>query len=141
MSATQVVPHYARSIPFGLRLRVRAAALAAAPLARLTPARLRVVLSWLRRGAAPAGYAEAAELRDATVGVSLQAAGPEGCLRRTLTVALLCRVRGIWPTWCVGVTALPPFGAHSWIEADGRMVGEDEPEGHFTKLIAIPAAT
>lgn len=139
MSATQVVPHFARSVPLGLRLRVRAAALVAAPLARLSPARMRVVLAWLRRGAAPAAYDDVRTLREATIGVSLRAAGPEGCLRRTLTIALLCRSRGIWPTWCVGVTTLPPFRAHSWVEAEGRIVGEDEPAGQFTKLIAIAA--
>lgn len=139
MSATQVVPHFARDVPFGLRLRVRVAALVAAPIARLSPARIRRVMTWLRRGAEPAGHDDAQKLRDATIGVSLRAAGPEGCLRRTLTVMLLCRSRGIWPTWCVGVTTVPPFRAHSWIEAEGRMVGEDEPDGHFAKLIAIPA--
>lgn len=139
MSATQVVPHFARDVPLRLRVGVRAASLLAAPLARLSPARIRTVLGWVRRGARPATYEDAAALRRATIGVSLLAAGPEGCLRRTLTVALLCRARGIWPTWCVGVTTLPPFRAHSWIEAEGRMVGEDEPAGHFATLIAIPA--
>lgn len=139
MSATQVVPHCSRGVPLRLRLRVRVASVLAAPLARLSPARIRAVLTWLRRGASPAAYGDAAALRAATVGVSLPAAGPEGCLRRTLTVALLCRSRGIWPTWCVGVTTLPPFRAHSWVEAEGRVVGEDVPATHFAKLIAIPA--
>ncbi len=139
MTAFQVVPHRSRSVPIGLRMRVRAAALLAAPLARQSPARIRSLLSWLRRGAEPASYEEAAHLREATVNVSLAAAGPEGCLRRTLTHALLCRSRGIWPTWCVGVTTLPPFRAHSWVEAEGRVVGEDVPSSHFRTLIALPA--
>lgn len=139
MSAIQVVPHYSHSVPRGLRLQVRAASLLAAPLARLSPARIRTILSGLRRGAEPATLADAAALRDATVGVSLDAAGPEGCLRRTLTVALLCRSRGVWPTWCVGVTTMPPFRAHSWIEAEGEAVGEDVRASQFAKLITIPA--
>jgi hypothetical protein len=32
---------------------------------------------------------------------------------------LLCRLRGQWPTWCVGAWRIPPFGAHAWVEADG----------------------
>jgi hypothetical protein len=47
----------------------------------------------------------------------------------------------MWPTWCVGVTTLPPFRAHSWVEAEGRPVGEDVPPTHFRKLISLPART
>ena len=138
MSATQVVPHFARSVPLGLRLRVRAAALVAAPLARLSPALMRVVLAWLRRGAAPGlrRRSHAARGDDRRQPARRR---PGGLPAPPLTIALLCRSRGIWPTWCVGVTTLPPFRAHSWVEAEGRIVGEDEPAGQFTELIAIAA--
>lgn len=139
MTASQIVPHRTRDVPFGLAMRVRLASLLAVAVARLSPARIRGLLNWLRRGARPASYERAAQLRDATVEVSLSAAGPEGCLRRTLTVVLVCRSHGIWATWCVGVTRLPPFRAHSWIEAEGRVVGEDVPASQFCTLIALPA--
>jgi hypothetical protein len=138
MSASQIVAHHPRDVSLGLRLRVRVASRLAGALAAQPPGRLRRLLSQLRRGARPATYAVAQEMREAAVAVNLDSAGPEGCLRRTLTVALLCRSRGMWPTWCVGATKLPPFSAHSWIEAEGEMVGEDAPPGYFATLVAVP---
>jgi hypothetical protein len=38
--------------------------------------------------------------------------------------------------WCVGAGRFPPFAAHTWVEADGIMVGEDYPADHS----AIPSA-
>ncbi|GAA1539691.1 hypothetical protein GCM10009678_22530 [Actinomadura kijaniata] len=120
----------------------RAAALAAVGLARpltlLPPHRLRTVLTLLRRGAAPAGHAHAAAARQAVTTVSLTCLGPQGCLPRSLATVLLCRMAGRWPTWCVGVRVTPPFGAHAWVEAEGRLVGEGVPEGYFTTLITVP---
>jgi hypothetical protein len=138
MSASQIVAHRPRDVSLGLRLRVRAASLLAGALAAQPPARLRRLLSRISRGAEPATYACAMEMREAAVAVNLDSAGPEGCLRRTITVALLCRSRGMWPTWCVGAKRMPPFAAHSWVEAEGEMVGEDAPPGYFTTLMAIP---
>ncbi len=138
MSASQIVAHSPRDVSLGLRIRVRAASLFARALAAQPPARLRRLLSQLSRGAEPATYACAIEMRKAAVAVNLDSAGPEGCLRRTLTVALLCRSRGMWPTWCVGVTRMPPFTAHSWVEAESEMVGEDAPAGYFATLMTVP---
>ena len=56
----------------------------------------------------------------------------------TYPVTLLCRVRGQWPTWCVGARRLPPFAAHAWVEADGIMVGEDYPPDYFRTLFTVP---
>lgn len=99
---------------------------------------MRSVLTLLRRGAAPASYAQAKNARDAVLAVSLGCAGPQGCLRRSLATVLLCRMAGRWPTWCVGVRVLPPFGAHAWVEAEGRLVDEDVPDTYFRRLIAVP---
>jgi len=138
MSASQIVAHSPRDVSLRLRVRVRAASLLARALAAQPPGRLRRLLSQVRRGAEPATYACAMEMREAAVAVNLDSAGPEGCLRRTITVALLCRSRGMWPTWCVGATLAPPFSAHSWVEAEGEMVGEDAPPGYFATLMAVP---
>jgi hypothetical protein len=116
------------------------ASLVAALLVRQPPARIRRVLVWLRRGARPATAEAAAAMREATVAVSLPCAGREGCLRRSVAVVLLCRARGMWPTWCVGARVLPPFAAHAWVEADGLAVGEDLPPDYFRTLITIPPA-
>jgi hypothetical protein len=124
------------------RARSRAPVLAAVAAARvlslLPPRRIRAVLGVARRGATPATAADAQAARDAVVGASLRCAGPRGCLPRSLATVLLCRIRGRWPVWCVGVRALPPFGAHAWVEADGRPVGEGLPENYFVALIRVP---
>jgi hypothetical protein len=63
----------------------------------------------------------------------------EGCLQRSLATALLCRLRGSWPTWCTGVRTMP-FGAHAWVEADGVPVDEPDPPGHYRPVITVPPA-
>lgn len=93
----------------------------------------------LRRGAAPATTRHTAAARADVVAVSLACAGPQGCLVRSLATTLLCRSAGRWPEWCVGVRVLPPFGAHAWVEAEGRPVGEDVPDGYFRRLMSVPA--
>ncbi|GAA1018682.1 MULTISPECIES: lasso peptide biosynthesis B2 protein [Amycolatopsis] len=108
----------------------------ARPLARLRPARLRRVLEFARRGARPAAADEALAARTNVVSVSLRCAG-QGCLQRSIAAALLCRLRGSWPTWCTGVRT-SPFAAHAWIEADGRAVGEPYPDGHYAPLLSVP---
>jgi hypothetical protein len=141
MTTPQTIMHDPRDVPFALRLQVRSASLLAALLVRHPPATIRRVLGWLRAGARPATPQMASALREATVAVSLPCAGREGCLRRSLAVVLLCRARGMWPTWCVGARNLPPFAAHAWIEADGEPVGEDLPPGYFRTLITVPPRT
>jgi hypothetical protein len=75
MASPEAISHDPRSVPFGRRLRVRAVVLAARLLSARSPKRIRQVLTWLRRGARPATYAEASEARHAVVSVSLACAG------------------------------------------------------------------
>ena len=96
------------------------------------------MLRTLRRGARPATYRDAKVARDDVVAVSLRCAAREGCVPRSLATVLLCRASGVWPTWCVGVRRVPPFGAHAWVEADGEAVGEDYPSDYFRSLITEP---
>ncbi|MER7394612.1 lasso peptide biosynthesis B2 protein [Streptomyces sp. NPDC000151] len=107
------------------KVAARAAVGAARLLARQSPARMRAVLMVLRHGAAPATYQQAGRARRDVVAVSRVCAG-EGCVPRSLATALLCRARGVWPTWCAG-TRTYPFSAHAWVEAQDRLV--DEPPG------------
>ncbi len=128
--------------PVGVPLSRRVAAQLAVGLARLLiplpPRRIRSILEQLRRGAAPVTSADAKAARDAVLAVSLACTGPQGCLPRSLATTLLCRMSGGWPTWCVGVRVAPPFGAHAWVEADGRPVDEGVPDDYFRRLIAVP---
>jgi hypothetical protein len=138
MSMPEAVFHQPRSVP----LRRRAVAYLVVGVARLLatqpPRRIRKVLSRLRRGAAPASFEQAKAARDTVVTVSLACAAREGCVVRSLATVLLCRLRGQWPTWCVGARRVPPFGAHAWVEAEGRPVGEDYPADYFRTLLTVP---
>ncbi|MER6006474.1 lasso peptide biosynthesis B2 protein [Nonomuraea angiospora] len=128
-----MVPADRPALPWRRRPPALAAVAAAHLIARLPPARIRAALTFARRGAAPASAEQARAARDAVVAVSLSCAG-EGCLPRSIAAALLCRLRGCWPTWCAGIR-VHPFGAHAWIEADGQPV--DEPPRHYRVTIAI----
>ncbi|MGH3815478.1 MAG: lasso peptide biosynthesis B2 protein [Pseudonocardiaceae bacterium] len=123
-----------------LPLRHRPAALLAVGagrvLAHLPPRRIRAVLTVLRRRAAPATYSQVKGAQDAVLAVSVLCGG-RYCLQRSLATTLLCRIRGVWPTWCTGVRTAP-FVAHAWVEADGQPVGEPQGPGYYHPLITIP---
>jgi len=138
MSMPEAVFHQPRSVPLLPRMVTYLAVGGARLLATRSPRRIRAVLGWLRNGARPATFDEAKAARDAVVAVSLVCAAREGCLARSLATVLLCRLRGRWPTWCVGARRLPPFAAHAWVEADGIMVGEDYPPDYFRTLLSVP---
>lgn len=123
------------------RFRARIAVLLARPIAMLSPRTLRRVLAIVRSGAPAASYAQAKAARDAVCAASLACSAPHGCLRRSLATAILCRINGVWPTWCSGVRAAPPFGAHAWIEADGELVDEGVPRDYFRRLLVIGSAS
>ncbi|MFC6879150.1 MULTISPECIES: lasso peptide biosynthesis B2 protein [Actinomadura] len=119
------------------RIRARLAAAGGAALARLRPHTIRAVLSLLRAGARPARRHEAEALCEDVLAVSLRAHGHAACLRRSLAVVLLGRMRGVWPTWCVGVLLAPPFTAHAWVEAEDAMVGERIDARFYGRLIRV----
>jgi len=121
--------------PLSLRLAARFAVAVALPVAHLPPRRIRLLLSMVRRGAAPATYRQAQAARSAVITVSLTCAG-KGCLPRSIATALLCRLHGRWPTWRTGVRT-GPFGAHAWVEAEGRAVDEGEQILAFRPLITV----
>nr|WP_206439090.1 lasso peptide biosynthesis B2 protein [Streptomyces scabichelini] len=122
----------------GTRLTAHTAVIAARLLARLPPRRIRAVLALVRRGARPARYDEALRARGEVTAVSTLCAG-RYCLQRSLATALLCRMRGHWPTWCSGVRTAP-FGAHAWVEAGGKPVGEPADTATYRPMITVPAA-
>jgi hypothetical protein len=105
-------------------------------LANLPPRRIRAVLTILRRGAVPATYQQAKDARDAILAVSVRCSG-RYCLQRSLATTVLCRIRGVWPTWCTGVRTAP-FVAHAWVEVDSEPVGEPQVAGYYRLLITIP---
>ena len=78
MSMPEAVFHQPRSVPLPRRAVAYAAVGAARLLATQPPRRIRAVLGHLRRGAAPATFAQAKAARDTVVAVSLPLRGPGG---------------------------------------------------------------
>lgn len=138
MSMPEAISYRPRSVPLLRRMLVRLAVGAARLLANQSPRRIRTVLGLLRRGAQPATFEQAKAARDSVVAVSLACAAREGCLLRSLATILLCRIRGHWPTWCVGARRMPPFGAHAWVEAEGVAVDEGYPPDYFRTFFTVP---
>jgi hypothetical protein len=122
-------------LPSGQWLAAVVAVVVARMLSHVSPRHLSAVLRLARGRARPASYQEAAAARSAVVRVSRRCAGA-GCLPRSIAAALLCRFRGVWPSWRVGVLT-SPLAAHAWIEAEGRPV--DEPQGveRFQPLMTV----
>lgn len=135
MSSPIAMPDRGR-LPLGVRLTALLAVGIARLLSGLPPRRLRSALLWLRRSAKPATISQARDARRAVVAVSALCAG-EGCLPRSLAAAVLCRMRGVWPTWCTGVRTAP-FAAHAWIQVDEELVEEPYPPGYHTTIITVP---
>jgi Transglutaminase-like superfamily len=127
-----------RRLPHRQRPVALVAVGAARIVAQLPPRRIRAVLTLLRHRAAPATYQQAEEALDAVLAVSVLYGG-RYCLQRSLATTLLCRIRGVWPTWCTGVRTAP-FIAHAWVEAEGQPVGEPHGPGYYRPLIVIPPA-
>ncbi|GAA2972940.1 lasso peptide biosynthesis B2 protein [Streptomyces enissocaesilis] len=120
-----------------VRLKVRCAVGLARLLSTRSPQHIRSVMTALSARTCPADYAEARQARDEVLSVSPRCCGPSACLPRSIAVALLCRTRGTWPTWCVGVVAAPPFLAHAWIEVAGEMVDEPVDSNCYRKFFAV----
>ncbi|MBO1337241.1 lasso peptide biosynthesis B2 protein [Streptomyces sp. VRA16 Mangrove soil] len=132
---TPAVAEHAARLPLRRQLAPRCAAGAARLLVRLPPARLHRVLGVLSRGARPAGYADVARARRSVVSVSTRCAGL-GCLQRSVATVLLCRARGRWADWCTGFRT-QPFGAHAWVEVEGRPVDEPGELSAFRTVLAV----
>lgn len=140
MSATGVITFDPRSVPWRWRVAVWFVVPIARVLSKRPPGQLRRLMSLLAKGSRPASERLTAQARAAVVAVSIHCSGPQGCLPRSIATALLCRARGEWPVWCVGVRRHPPFGAHAWVEAEGVAVGEGHPAGYYSRLYAVGCA-
>lgn len=106
-------------------------------LARLKPDTLGKVLKAFSRGAKPARFDSTTNIHNMVVATSPHCAGWRGCLPRSIAVALLCRCKGAWPTWCVGVRRTPPFAAHAWVESENQVVGEAVPASTYSPLMRV----
>lgn len=121
---TYVIPEVPVETNAVNKIQVHAAVSIAKILHKHSPERIRRVLTSISRGARSATYEEARQVRDEVLTLSPLCRGGSACLIRSLATVLVCRARGIWPTWCVGVITAPPFAAHAWLEAEGQIVDE-----------------
>ncbi|WP_353507184.1 lasso peptide biosynthesis B2 protein [Gordonia sp. ABSL11-1] len=131
------IEHGDREVLLRERIVARVAVFIALRLARCNPKRIQRVLHVVRIGAKPANYAQTSRARAVVTSTSLACAGREGCLPRSIATVLLTRVHGVVPVWVVGVRATPPFGAHAWVQAEGRDVGEPHPPGYYAPLLTV----
>ncbi len=135
MSVSTVVARDGARPPLRLRLLARAAVGIARIVERRPPKSIKALLTRASAGAAPATYAQASAARQAVLAVSVRCTG-EGCLQRSIATALLCRFRGVWPTWRTGVR-VDPFAAHAWVEAEGVPVDEPHPADTYRPLLTV----
>ncbi|MEU8241028.1 lasso peptide biosynthesis B2 protein [Actinoplanes missouriensis] len=124
-------------VPLRRRMLAKVVVGVARVLATRSPDRICRTLRRLRGGARPATFEEASAARRAVVRVSPYCGGPLGCLPRSIATALLCRLGGSWPTWQVGPRLHPPFGAHAWVEVDGKAVDEPYPDGFHVPMLTV----
>lgn len=118
------------------RIEGRVVVLMARLIANLSPLHIARLLTLVSRGAPAATFDRALSARRTVVSISVICAG-EGCLPRSIAIALLCRMHGSWPRWCTGV-CVEPFRAHAWVEAEGMVVGEALSSEHFQTMLAVP---
>lgn len=134
---THVLPDAPASMTVSARIGVAVAVGTARVLHRHSPKNLKAVLNRVSAGADPATYEQAKRARDEILTASPYCRGSEACLVRSLAVTLLCRMRGHWPTWAVGVLAVPPFAAHAWLEAEGSIVDEPLSEDDYRAFFKV----
>lgn len=108
---------------------------------RQQPARLRRLLTRIAAGAMPASYAQTYAIKEQVLTASPECRGSEACLTRSITIALLCRLRGSWPEWCVGVLMSPPFTAHAWVQAESRIVEDVLLTGDYRTFYTVSAGS
>ncbi|MGW4528065.1 lasso peptide biosynthesis B2 protein [Amycolatopsis sp. NPDC004378] len=125
-------------VNIGGRLTALMCLLAAKVLAKRPPATVVRVLDFVAARARPATMAEAAEARRRLLASNIAAGRADACLRRSLAIVLLCRVRGSVPVWRLGVRREPPFYAHAWVEAEGGPVGEFIEPSAVVPMLAAP---
>jgi Transglutaminase-like superfamily len=106
-------------------------------LTRARPHRIRRLLGVLRRGTREADLPQAQRAFAIVTTVSLRCASGHGCLRRSLAIILLCRLRGVRATWRVRFRSPPPQ-SHAWVEAGGEPVCETvDPRTIYTPMITV----
>jgi len=124
-----------RRSSFRERCVARIAVSTAMAMSRLSPSMIKKILVMIvRTGKRPStGYVK--HYRQLVASVSAFCAG-EGCLPRSIAIALVARMHGYGVTWCTGVKDRP-FIAHAWVEVDGKPIGEVSDLSNFNRLMVV----
>ena len=138
---SDVLPHEVVPLTVTGRMTARLGVGVGRLLAKAPPAVLRGVLGAAARGARAATYCEARRARDTVLTADAFSRGGSACLSRSIATALICRTRGAWPDWCVGVLSTPPFTAHAWVEAEVRIVDEPMNRADFSTLFVVSVSS
>ena len=102
-------------------------------MCRLSPSAIRgILIKTVRTGKRPP-TSYVIRYRRLVASVSTFCAG-EGCLPRSIAIALVARMYGYGVTWCTGVKD-NPFVAHAWVEIDGKPIGEVSDLSKFNRLM------
>ncbi|MDQ0232888.1 lasso peptide biosynthesis B2 protein [Metabacillus malikii] len=129
-------PEQPEEVSTGAIWLARLALLLSAPLNWLSPRMMEKILSRLVRKYPPATEEEVKVIRDAVCTVSRRCRSQEGCLRRSLAVAVGTWLKRRSVSWCTGY-ALEPFRAHAWVEVNNNPVGEPEEVRSYSKVISV----
>jgi ATP-binding cassette, subfamily B, bacterial len=132
----QLFPEEVAALRFRDVILARLALLLSSRLVSRNPQTIeRVLLRWAAKYP-PATRADVLAARASVCSVSARCRTQEGCLRRSLAVAMLCRLRGTSAGWCTGF-ASDPFRAHAWVEVDGQPVGELPEVSSYLKVVDV----
>lgn len=122
---------------FGTVIKARTAVFFGLLLSQLSPHYIEILLKSVSKEKRPVDYRKAAYAYHDVRAVSIGCCSDSACLRRSLAVFLLVRMRGGYVTWCVGVRTQPPFMAHAWVEAEGIGVEERLESKYLQVLIRV----
>lgn len=136
---TAVLPREAVRVGILRRSLIHITVKIASIVQRHNPAKLRELLERIAKGARPSPYRQADAVKEQVLSVSAECRGSDACLTRSIAIALLCRIHGTWPTWCVGVLMTPPFTAHAWVEAEDRVVEDVLLVGDYRTFYKVTA--
>lgn len=133
----QLFPEQTEPVTFKARFRACLALMLSAPLNWLSPSSMEKILLRLMRKHPKASEKQVKAARNAVCIVSNRCRSQEGCLRRSLAVALVVWLQRKSVSWCTGY-AQEPFRAHAWVEIDDYPIGEQTEVQMYSKVICVP---
>lgn len=130
----RILPQYSGKTRISLRIAAGLVVPIARVLSEVSPWTIQQILTYLSRNFSEASPAQVLEWRDAVNNISPRCAG-NGCLQRSIAVALLARLFRRKVIWKAGFRT-DPFLAHAWVEIQGEPIGEPEEVANYHVTIS-----